>query len=88
MVMKKKSRKPSHATCALCAGKLNAVPRRRPSDLAKLSKTEKRPERAFGGVLCANCLSKIVKQKTRIASGSISPSAVPLHDMKFLKMLK
>src|SRR3989338_10376107 len=67
-----KTDKPNHATCALCKGKLQAVPKRSVSGMRALAKTEKRPERGFGGVLCSNCTRSILVQKTRLNSGTLS----------------
>jgi len=44
---------------------LNGVPRLRPVELRKLPLSQKRPERMFGGVLCVNCLEKLLKKTVR-----------------------
>lgn len=54
-------RKPSQAKCAICGRPLNGVPRGRPVELRNMAKTEKRPERPYGGYICANCLKKLYK---------------------------
>ncbi len=54
--------KHSKAKCGVCGAFLGGVPTD-PSVLRKSSKTEKRPERAYGGVLCHNCLSKQIKER-------------------------
>jgi large subunit ribosomal protein L34e len=59
-------RKPKIAHCALCGRPLNGVPRGRPVEIRKLAKTERRPERPFGGVLCPECMRKIEKLRVRI----------------------
>lgn len=53
-----KKRKPSKAVCGSCKNELKGVPRLRPNDLKKLSKTERRPQRPYGGVLCSSCMRK------------------------------
>ncbi len=58
-------RKPSVAHCGRCGAELQGIPRANPKDMAKLSKTERRPERPFGGVLCSNCLRDIIKYEAR-----------------------
>ncbi len=83
-----KRAKPSKAVCAICGSKLNAVPNKRPSELGKLSKVEKRPERVFGGVLCHDCASQVLKNKARLASKVISKEDVSLKVLKFVNMLK
>jgi large subunit ribosomal protein L34e len=55
-------RKPDVARCARCGRPLNAVPRLRPNKLKHLSKTGKRPERPYGGVLCAACLAELLRK--------------------------
>lgn len=86
--MKKKNElKKSHAKCGLCGRKLQAVPKS-PRNLLKASKTEKRPERKFGGVLCATCVETILKEKTRLSKGAIQENEVPLTHLKYIKMLK
>ncbi len=61
-------RKPSVAHCGRCGAQLQGIPRGTPKDIAKLSKTEKRPERPFGGVLCAKCLRDVMKYEAREGS--------------------
>ena len=80
--------KPSPAICAICQGKLHAVPRRRPYQMGKLAKTEKRPERMFAGVLCHNCVTRLLKQKIRLASNSMKRDDVSLTDLKYIAMMK
>jgi large subunit ribosomal protein L34e len=87
-VLKKKSEKPSKTRCALCAGVLGGVPCRAPSQLNKLAKTEKRPERPFGGVLCPKCLSQVIRDKVRLQQGIISKEDVDFRRLKFISSLK
>lgn len=58
-------RKPKIAHCASCGAKLNAIPRAKASDLARMPKTKKRPERPYGGVLCSKCLRDNIKLESR-----------------------
>ena len=55
-------RKPGPARCAVCGKPLNGVPRLRPAQLRRLSKTAKRPERPYGGVLCHKCLETLLRK--------------------------
>ncbi|MFC1728509.1 50S ribosomal protein L34e [Nanoarchaeota archaeon] len=50
-----RKRKPSKAKCGKCEAVLSGVPRERPKKMQKMSKTKKRPQRPFGGVLCTKC---------------------------------
>ena len=61
-----KKRKPAKAKCAVCKAILAGVPRDRPYKIKKLSKTQKRPERPYGGVLCSRCLKKLMVEKARV----------------------
>jgi large subunit ribosomal protein L34e len=54
-------RKHSRAVCAICGRPLGGVPRGRPVELRKMAKTEKRPERPYGGYICSGCLRKLYK---------------------------
>ena len=58
-------RKPKKARCAICGKELHGVPRELPAELRKYAKTEKRPERPYGGYICASCLRKLMKEKAR-----------------------
>ncbi|MFQ6085769.1 MAG: 50S ribosomal protein L34e [Candidatus Bathyarchaeia archaeon] len=58
-------KKPSGARCAICGGILHGVPRSRPSEIRKLQKTKKRPERTHGGHICSTCLMRLLKQEAR-----------------------
>ena len=49
-------RKPDKAKCARCRTTLKGVPNERPRIMQNLAKTEKRPQRPFGGVLCSACM--------------------------------
>jgi len=83
-----KRRKPSKATCGLCGTLLHGVPNRRIAELGKLSKTEKRPERKFGGVLCAHCAQRVIIDKTRLKSGALKAEDIPLNRLNYVKALK
>lgn len=54
-------RKPKKAHCAKCGKVLPGVATARPYMLSKLSKTEKRPERPYAGMLCSACSRKVIK---------------------------
>lgn len=60
-----KKRKPRIAKCAICKKPLHAVPRKTPSETRKLPKTKRRPERAYGGYLCSNCLKELLREGIR-----------------------
>ncbi|QGA54535.1 50S ribosomal protein L34e [Sulfolobus sp. E5-1-F] len=50
------------AKCAICKKPLHGV---KTNFLHKYSKSEKRPERPFGGYLCSSCLAQLLKATVR-----------------------
>ena len=58
-------RKPKKAVCASCRKPLSGVARGRPYKIKKLAKTQRRPERPYGGVLCSSCTRKLNINKAK-----------------------
>lgn len=58
-------RKPSKMVCANCGRPLSGVPREFPTKLKNMPKTKKRPERPYGGILCAKCMREEIKNKIK-----------------------
>lgn len=83
-----KQNKPGKAECANCGGRLHAVPRRKGAELRKLSKTQKRPQRPFGGVLCGNCTARLVKMEARLNHGLMDASEADFKLFKFARVKK
>ena len=79
-----KKRIPGIAHCALCGCKMQGIPRVK----ARLAKTEKRPERVFGGVLCGKCVSLVVRDRVRLKAGIIAKEEVPIARLKWVEALK
>jgi len=65
VVIKTKRKKVKAAKCAICKKPLHGVPRKQPVELRKLAKSEKRPERAYGGYLCSKCSRELLREKIR-----------------------
>lgn len=61
-----RNRKPSKAVCGSCGAVLAGVPREGPAKMRNMPKSAKRPERPYGGVLCARCSKKIMVEKARM----------------------
>ncbi|MBN1896927.1 MAG: 50S ribosomal protein L34e [Candidatus Aenigmarchaeota archaeon] len=53
----------SHARCGNCRKPLHGVPTGTIAEIAKLGKTQKRPDRPFGGNLCSACTRAKMKLK-------------------------
>ncbi|MBI4739339.1 50S ribosomal protein L34e [Candidatus Woesearchaeota archaeon] len=60
-----KKRKSAKAQCASCGSMLSGVARVRATQLRTLAKTEKRPERPYGGVLCSACMRRTMIARAR-----------------------
>ncbi|MBN2330640.1 MAG: 50S ribosomal protein L34e [Candidatus Aenigmarchaeota archaeon] len=54
---------PCIARCAVCKRPLHGVPSGLPSEMRKLKKTSKRPDRPYGGNMCSACSRETVKSK-------------------------
>lgn len=83
-----KLKKHSPALCGLCGSKLHAVPRRAPPELTKLAKTERRPQRLFGGILCSRCSERILKEAVRLKYNAVKREEVPVTHLKYVAMLE
>jgi len=57
--------RPSPAVCANCKKPLHGVPRERPIAFGRISRSNKRPERPFGGNLCSACMRQRIKDQSR-----------------------
>lgn len=55
-------RKNGVAKCAICKKPLRGV---KTNEVYKYSKTEKRPERYYGGFICHSCLESLIKKAVR-----------------------
>ncbi len=67
-------RKPAKAQCGNCGIFLHGVARARPGKLQNMPKSQKRPSRPYGGVLCSRCSRRVIVDKIR---GMLSLSSNP-----------
>ena len=58
-------RKPKLGSCPVTGQKLKGVPRDIPSKIGKLSKSQKRPQRPFGGVLSSKASRMVLRERAR-----------------------
>lgn len=58
-------RKPGHRQCSDCGEYLKGVARGINAVVKKMSKTQRRPERPYGGVLCSRCMRKVMIEKAK-----------------------
>lgn len=59
------ARRPNRAVCPVYGTPLSGVPRKNPAELGKLAKSERKPERPFGGMLSSKATREIMKDKAR-----------------------
>lgn len=62
IVVHYKKKKIKVAVCAICKKPLHGVPRLRVSEMRKLAKSKRRPERPYGGNLCSKCMRELFKK--------------------------
>lgn len=58
-------RKNARPQCAGCGDFLKGVPRAFPSELHNIPKTQRRPQRPYGGVLCSSCSRQTIIDRVR-----------------------
>lgn len=81
----RKKKKTAKRKCAVCHGLLHGTPRGSPVEIRKLSKTERRPSRPFGGQLCSRCSRKIVALKAKVRNKLMELKEVPISLRSYLK---
>lgn len=64
-VLRFEERQPKAAHCARCGAQLPGIPRMTRAEAKNASKTSKRPERPFGGVLCSACMRAEIVARAR-----------------------
>lgn len=55
LVVQRSKPRPGQASCGRCGAKLHGIPRMTPIEARHATKSSKRPERPYGGVLCSRC---------------------------------
>ncbi|RLI22790.1 50S ribosomal protein L34e [Candidatus Bathyarchaeota archaeon] len=63
-----KKEKSEPAKCSRCGRMLHGIPRCHPSELKKLTRSQRRIMRMYGGQLCASCLKELLKEAVRLAA--------------------
>jgi len=79
-----KHKRPGKHVCAICKEVLHGKPRGRPVEIRKLSKSERRPERPFGGMLCSKCSRKIISLRAKLKHGLIKKEEIPISLSKYM----
>ena len=61
----KRKERPALAKCANCKSPLQGIQRKIPSEFKKLSASERRPDRPYGGYLCSSCSREVFRERIR-----------------------
>jgi len=64
--------------CAICKQVLHGKPRGRPVEIRKLAKSERRPERPFGGMLCSKDTRMVLSYRVKLKHGLLKQGDVPI----------
>jgi len=64
--------------CAICKEVLHGKPRVRPAEMKHLGKSERKPERPFGGMLCPQCSRLIMMYRAKVKYNVMSKDDVPI----------
>ncbi|MEM3363929.1 MAG: 50S ribosomal protein L34e [Candidatus Micrarchaeia archaeon] len=80
-VLKKliKNAKKHKPRCGICKAPLKGTAYAR-----SLRKTEKRPERPFGGYLCHKCSERVIMYRARVKENDMKAADVPLVFQRYL----
>ena len=70
--------KTSKHKCAICGSVLHGMVRGTNSEVRKAKRSQRRPERPFGGQLCTKCSRKVLILRAKSMFGLIKPEDVPL----------
>lgn len=65
VAIKNKNRKPAFAKCAVCGKRLHGLRKLTPTELRKMAKTKRKPERPYGGYMCSECSREFFREKAR-----------------------
>ena len=84
LVMHETRKRHGDAVCAICGGILLGVRTGSKVEIGKLSRSERRPERPFGGVLCSACTSNLISMRARMRFKEITKDDVPISLRKYV----
>ena len=79
-----KRKKPANAQCALCGTFLQGMPRGNRTEIRKLAKSKRKPERPYGGQLCSACTRYILTYKSQLKHKQIKEKDLPIHAKPYI----
>lgn len=83
-VTHRKKKKTAKHKCAICKELLHGTPRGSLVEIRKLSKTERRPSRPFGGQLCSRCSRIVISLRAKINNKVIELKDAPISLRSYL----
>jgi large subunit ribosomal protein L34e len=83
-----RAKKPGKHVCGRCSKPLSGMPNMIPSRLARISKTERVPERPYAGVLCTECSEALFRYKARFEAKAKNPEYAALEVRRDLTLEK
>ena len=70
--------------CAICHEFLHGKPRVRPAEMKNLAKSERKPERPFGGMLCPRCSRRVISLRAKLNHNVVKKEDVPISLRGFM----
>jgi large subunit ribosomal protein L34e len=84
-----KPKKTEKHKCAICKKILHGMPHgKRPVEVRKLAKTERRPERIFGGNICPDCLKQVIHEAVLVEKGDKTIEEVPFKMIPYVEVIR
>jgi len=74
----------SRHVCAICHEFLHGKPRVRSAGMKKLGKSERKPERPFGGMLCPRCSRRVISLRAKLNHNVVKKEDVPISLRGFM----
>lgn len=78
IIVRYKYKKHSKHVCAICKKELSGKPAGRPVEISRLAKSERRPERPFGGMLCSKDTRMVLSYRAKLRHELIKTDDVPI----------
>jgi len=79
----RRKKKEGRHHCAVCGGILQGVTTAR-----GLARSERVPSRKFAGVLCHNCVSKVIVLASRVKGGQLPANEVEVRYKRYVDAVK
>ncbi len=84
--VKKKTKKDK---CSLCSRNLNGMPHgKRPFEVKKLKKTQRRPENLLASVVCPVCRDVIYQEAVMLKYSVVETKDIDTKHLKYIDMIK